>query len=92
VIAGWPSNVRRFEQLEDDGDRLGVRQFGVVQHLGARRLMQDIAGAGEEQAQVVGEEAVVGRMIAGQVVLDHFDEIFVPAAGAVEIAVQALYQ
>ena len=55
---------RQLEQLEDDGQRLGLRQFGMDQDFGAQRLMQDISRAGEKQAQVVGEEAVVGGPIA----------------------------
>jgi len=52
--------------------------------------MQHIGAAGEAQAEVVDEEARVGGAVRGQIVLEHFDPIFVLAAGAVEIAVQAL--
>lgn len=52
--------------------------------------MQDISGAGEEQAHLIGQEGAVGGAFAGQVVLDHFDEVLVLPARAVQIAVDAL--
>ena len=51
--------------------RLGLGQFGMDQDLGTQRLVQHIGAAGEEQAQVIGQEAVVGGPVAGQVVLHH---------------------
>lgn len=54
------------------------------QDLGAQCLVQDIGAAGEQQAQVIGQEAVVGGAIAGQVVFHLFDEILILAARTVD--------
>jgi len=53
------------EQLQDDGRRLGIGQLGMDQDFGAQGVMQDIGGAGEKQAHVVGQEGMVGSTVAG---------------------------
>ena len=77
------------EQLQDHGCRLSVGQLGMDQGLGAQGVMQDVGGAGEEQAHVIGQKGVVGGAVAGQVILDHLDEVFVLTASTVQIAVEA---
>ena len=79
-----------FEQFQDHGGRLGVGQFGMDQDFSAQRLMQDIGTAGKEQAQVVGQEAMIGSAVRGQIMLEHFDPILILSAGTVEIAVKTL--
>jgi hypothetical protein len=37
--------------------------------------MQDIGRSGKEQPHLVGQETAVGGAIAGQIVLDHLDEV-----------------
>jgi hypothetical protein len=54
----------------DDRGGLGLSQFGIDQDLGAQRLVQYVGATGEEQAQVIGQEGVVGSPIAGQVVCE----------------------
>ena len=39
---------------------------------------------------MIGPKAMVGGAVAVEVVLDHLDEIFILAASAVEITVEAL--
>lgn len=60
------------------------------QHLGAQGMVQDISSGVKEQAHVVGQEAVIGGAVAGQVVFDHLDKILVLTARAVQIALEAL--
>ena len=52
--------------------------------------MQHIGAAGKEQAQVVGQEAMIGGAVRGKIVLEPLDPIFILSAGAVEVTVQAL--
>jgi hypothetical protein len=63
------------EVLEDHGGRLGLGEFGMDQDFGAQGVMQPIGGAGEEQAQVIGEAAMSGGAITGQIVLDPLDPV-----------------
>lgn len=72
---------RELKQLQDDRDGLGLGRFGVDEDFGSQGMMQDIGGTGEEQAHVVGQEAVIRGAITGQIILDHLDEAFIlPAA------------
>jgi len=65
---------REFEQLQDEGHRLRLRQFGMAQGVVTQAVDQAIGGAGIEQTQVVGEEAVIGGAVAGQIVFHRLDE------------------
>ncbi len=79
-----------FEQFQDDRGRLGLGQFGVPQDFRSQGVVQYISAAGEEQAQVVGQEAMSGGTVGGEIVLEPLDPIFILSASAVEITVQAL--
>lgn len=59
------------EQFQDDRGGLGLRQLGAGQHLGPQGVVEHIRRAGEEQAQAVGEEAVVGGAVADQVLVAY---------------------
>jgi hypothetical protein len=69
---------------------LGVGQFGTGEDLGAKRLVQGIGGAGPERPHLIGQEAAVGGAVAGQIVLDPLDKVFVLTARAAQIAGDAL--
>jgi hypothetical protein len=79
---------RQLEQLQDDAHRLRLRQLGMVQGVLAQAVDQVVSSTGIEQAQVVGEKGMVGRAIAGQIILHRLDEVLVLSPRAVQVPVQ----
>ncbi len=62
----------------------------MAQRVLAQAVDQAVGGAGIEQAQVIGQDRVIGGAVTGQVVLQRLDDVLVLTAGAIQVTVQRL--
>ena len=84
-------DVRRdLEQREHYGRRLGRRQRGVGQRVGAQGMVEHIRATREEEPHSVGEEGRVRGAIAVEVTLDRFNIVFTIAPRTVEVFIHVL--
>jgi hypothetical protein len=88
TLLAMPDLDGNLEQLGDDRRRLGLRQGGMLQRLGAQLLMQDISRGMQQQMHAIGQETGTGSAVSRQVVLQILDEILSLAARAVDVLVQ----
>ena len=65
-----------FEEGENDGRGLGLREASVLQGLRAQGMVQGIGGTGEHQTRRIGQEGRRRGAITAQVHLDRLDGIF----------------
>ena len=79
-----------FKECEDDRRGLGLCQRGVLEGVGAQRMMQGIGRTREQQPHSVRQEACGRRAVAVEVILHGLDSIFAIAPGAIEVFVEHL--
>ena len=79
-----------FKEGEDDRRGLSLCQRGVLEGVGAQRMMQGIGRTREQQPHRVGQEAGGRRAVAAEVILHRLDSIFAIATGAIEVFVEHL--
>ena len=79
-----------FEEGENDGRGLGLREPSVLQGLRAQGMVQGLGGTGEYQTRRIGQEGRRRGAITAEVHLDRLDGIFAIPAGAIEVFVQHL--
>ena len=73
---------------EDNRRGLGLRQGGVLEGVGAQRMMQSIGRTREHQPHRVGQEGRRRGPITVEVRLDRLDIVFAIPAGALEVFVE----
>ena len=79
-----------FEKREDHGGGLGRGQGRVGERVGAKRMMQDIRPARQQEPCGIGEKGCGRRTIAVEVILHRLDIVFAIAAGTVQVFIHVL--
>jgi len=76
-----------FEEGQDEGRGLGLRQRGVWQRVRAQGMVQGLGRTREDQTHGIGQEGRRGGAITMQITLHRLDIVFAITTGAIEIFV-----
>jgi hypothetical protein len=79
-----------FEEGEDDGRRLRLRQGGMLEGMCAQGVRQHIGRTSQKKPPRIRQKAGGRRTVAMEVILHGLDSIFAIAPGAIEIFVEPL--
>ena len=79
-----------FEEGQDDGRGLGLRQRGVLQRVRAQGMVQGLGRTREDQTHGIGQEGRRGGAITMQITLHRLDIVFAIPTGAIEVFVDHL--
>jgi len=79
-----------FKEGEDDRRGLGLRQRGVLEGVGAQRMMQSIGRTREQQSHRIGQEGGRRGPITVEVHFHRLDIVFAIPTGAIEVFVEHL--
>jgi hypothetical protein len=81
---------RHLEQREHHGGRLGRRERGVGQRVGAQSMVEHRRTTCQEEPHGVGKEGRGGGAVAAEITLDRFDIVFTIPPGTIEVFIHLL--
>ena len=76
------------EQVLPEGRELGPGERHPSRHGIAEREHQPVGGGVQDEAELVGDRALAGGPVGGELALVQLDEVFGLAAGAVDIFIE----